>query len=52
MRAQAVELDEAAAVEQNVEPFARQKLSLLVLSLRPFGAAARFRFLIEFAEFV
>ena len=50
--AQTVDLDKTAAIEQNVEALARQKLALFVLAARPFGPAASFGLVVEFAELV
>jgi hypothetical protein len=52
VRAQAIELDEAAAVEQDIETLARQKLSLFVLPLAALLAAAGLGLLIEIAKFI
>ncbi len=52
MRAQSIELDEAAAVEQDVETLAGEKFSLFPLAPGALFAAARFRFLVQLAEFV
>jgi hypothetical protein len=52
VRAQAVDLNKTAAVEQNVETLARQKLALFMLAAGAFGAAASFGLVVEFAEFV
>src|SRR5688572_5584826 len=44
MRDETVELDEAAFIEQHVEPLARRKLPLVVLGLDARRAAAQLRF--------
>src|SRR4030095_14710667 len=50
VRAQTIDLDKAAAVEQDVDAFPRQEFSLLVLAARAFRTAAGFRFLVQFAK--
>ena len=50
VRAQTVELDEAAAVKQNFEALSRQELSLFMLAATALFAAALLRFFIELAQ--
>jgi hypothetical protein len=50
VRTQAIELDETAAIEKNVEAFPSEKLSLLVLAAGAFRTTAGFGFLIELAK--
>jgi hypothetical protein len=46
MRAQSIRFHETPAVEENIETFARQQFSLLVLALRALFAATGFGALI------
>jgi hypothetical protein len=50
VRTQAIELDETAAIEKNVEAFPSEKFSLLVLAAGAFRTTAGFGFLIELAK--
>src|SRR5262249_28978298 len=50
MRAQLVELDERAGIEEQLDPLARGELALAVLLFDALGTAARFRALVQSAE--
>jgi hypothetical protein len=52
MGTEAVQFDEASAIEENVETFSGQQLSLFVLVLRPLHSPAGFGFLVQLPKLV
>ena len=52
MGTEPIQLDEAPAIEENVETLSRQQLSLFMLALPPLRSAAGFGFLVQLAKLV